>query len=965
MQGHGRDRCPRRRPARPPLLGRARPGDRGPLAGPLGGRGHLRDAEPRRGPERRVRRAVAEPPQGVRARHVPVPVGRRPARRPPAGLHRHRHLHPLPADDRPQRAAPDGLRRLRAAGRAVRAARRTPTRGSPPSRTSPPSAASCRRLGFGLRLGPRGRRPPTRGYYRWTQWIFLQLFDTWFDAEAGQGPARSPSWWPSSTPAPATAPRHQPAGDGLGRARRVRAPPVVDAHRLAYLAEVPVNWCPGLGTVLANEEVTADGRSERGNFPVYRRPLTQWMLRITAYAERLLADLDGARLARRHQGDAAQLDRPLDGRRGRRSPTPAGATIEVFTTRPDTLFGATYMVLAPEHPLVDALTTDAWPDGTAVVDRRCGDPDGGRRRLRRQPQPLRARPQTEAQGQDRRLHRRLRRSTRSTASRSPCSIADYVLMGYGTGAIMAVPGQDERDFEFAEAFDLPIVAHGRSRPRPGWRRTRRATERTARRPIASSTPRSASTAWTMADAKAAITAWLEDARPRRAATVHVQAARLAVQPPALLGRAVPDRVRRRRRAAGRCPTTPLPAARCRRWTTSPRRPPTTRTPSPSRRWPGPTTGSRSSSTWATARRAAYRREPNTMPQLGRLVLVLPALPATPTNDDALRRPGERSATGWARSRGRLRRRRPLRRRRRARRAAPAVRPLLAQGPVRPGPRVARAEPFRRLFNQGYIQAYAYPDDARLLRPGRRGRRARRRGTVPRRQAGHPRVREDGQVPEERRSTPDEMFERVRRRHPAPLRDVRRAARPVPAVGHHRPSSACTGCCSGSGGCVVDEDDRRGPARRRRPSRPTTTRRVLHRTIAAVRDGMETLRFNTSIARITELTNHLTAGLPRRRRAPRPVAEPLVLLLAPLAPHLAEELWARLGHAAIAGLRAVPGGRPERWLVDDTVEAAGPGQRQGARPRHRARRRRRAPPSRRPPGPTTRSPPCSTARPSAR
>ena len=132
---------------------------------------------------------------------------------------------------------------------------------------------------------------------------------------------------------------------------------MVDGHRLAYLAEAPVNWCPGLGTVLANEEVTADGRSERGNFPVFKRSLRQWMMRITAYADRLLDDLDRLDWPEPIKADAAQLDRPVRGRARStsRSTATADAAIEVFTTRPDTLFGATYMVLAPEHPLVDEL----------------------------------------------------------------------------------------------------------------------------------------------------------------------------------------------------------------------------------------------------------------------------------------------------------------------------------------------------------------------------------------------------------------------------------------------------------------------------------------------------------------------------------------------------------------------------------------------------------------------------------
>ncbi|MCW2684145.1 MAG: leuS, partial [Blastococcus sp.] len=200
------------------------------------------------------------------------------------------------------------------------------------------------------------------GYYKWTQWIFLQIFGSWFDEAAGK--ARPIEELVAEldagtrTPDPGTNPGGSPWGD-LDEVARQK---VVDAHRLAYLNEAPVNWCPGLGTVLSNEEVTADGRSERGNFPVFRRPLKQWMMRITAYADRLLSDLD-----RLDWSDSLkQMQRNWIGRStGAKIRFRAGVEqVEVFTTRPDTLFGATYLVLAPEHPLVTALTAAAWPDGT-------------------------------------------------------------------------------------------------------------------------------------------------------------------------------------------------------------------------------------------------------------------------------------------------------------------------------------------------------------------------------------------------------------------------------------------------------------------------------------------------------------------------------------------------------------------------------------------------------------------------
>ncbi len=232
---------------------------------------------------------------------------------------------------------------------------------------------------------------------------------------------------------------------------------VVDRHRLAYVDEAPVNWCPGLGTVLANEEVTAEGRSDRGNFPVFRRPLKQWKMRITAYADRLLADLDRLdwpepiKLMQRNwigRSEGARITFPVAG----------GPGIEVFTTRPDTTFGATYMVLAPEHPLVDELTAAAWPDGVpASWTGGHASPAEAVAAYRRQ---AAGRSEVERQAESREKTGVFvgRFATNpATGGDIPVFIADYVLMGYGTGAIMAVPGQDERDWEFAENFDLPIV----------------------------------------------------------------------------------------------------------------------------------------------------------------------------------------------------------------------------------------------------------------------------------------------------------------------------------------------------------------------------------------------------------------------------------------------------------------------------------------------------------------------------
>jgi leucyl-tRNA synthetase len=249
-------------------------------------------------------------------------------------------------------------------------------------------------------------------FFRWTQWIFLQIYHSWFNPETQR--AEPITTYTGDDP---------------------------DSVRLAYVAEVPVNWCPELGTVLANEEVI-DGKSEVGGFPVVRRPMRQWMLRITAYAERLIDELEpldwpeGIKLLQKNwigKSEGAEVQFALPEH---------DASITVFTTRPDTLYGATYMVLAPENPLVDRLTT---PD--------------------RQPAVAEYKAQVSAKSDLERTDLAKDKSgvftgayalNPASGERIPIWIADYVLMGYGTGAIMGVPAHDERDLEFAQKFGLEI-----------------------------------------------------------------------------------------------------------------------------------------------------------------------------------------------------------------------------------------------------------------------------------------------------------------------------------------------------------------------------------------------------------------------------------------------------------------------------------------------------------------------------
>ncbi len=326
------------------------------------------------------------------------------------------------------------------------------------------------------------------GYYRFTQWIFLRMFESWYDDECrwvdpqGRetiGRARPISElvaelesgrWGVNAALQLVRDRDVPGRSKWTDLSASEQRRVLDHHRLAYLAEVPVNWCPVLGTVLANEEVTNEGRSDRGNHPVFRRPLRQWMLRITKYADRLVTDLDELdwpepiKIMQRNwvgKSTGAEAVFPLahkwsiEGDRWvcRDGDVPKDMAlsydnfphaIRVYTTRADTLFGATYMVLAPEHELVEQVTTpehrtevEAYVtaarnrsdlDRTADTKEKTGVFTGAYAINPVNGQPV------------------------------PIWIADYVLMGYGTGAIMAVPAHDTRDFEFAKTFGLPIVA---------------------------------------------------------------------------------------------------------------------------------------------------------------------------------------------------------------------------------------------------------------------------------------------------------------------------------------------------------------------------------------------------------------------------------------------------------------------------------------------------------------------------
>ena len=304
------------------------------------------------------------------------------------------------------------------------------------------------------------------GYFRWTQWIFLRLYNSWLNPKSNKAE-----------------PITSFTGDDP------------DSVRLAYVAEMPVNWCPELGTVLANEEIV-DGKSEVGGFPVERRPMRQWMLRITAFAERLIEGLDGLdwpdsiKLLQKNwigRSEGALVEFQIADFR---------LPVSVFTTRPDTLFGATYMVLSPEHPLVPRITTAERRAAVEEYQKKVSSKSDLER--------------TDLAKEKSGVFTGAFAINPVNNEPIPVWIADYVLMGYGTGAIMAVPAHDERDFEFAQQFGLPV----REVVRP------ESTENTGSTPCFSGEGVAVNSGFldglSTAEAKRAISAWLEESNLGRA-----------------------------------------------------------------------------------------------------------------------------------------------------------------------------------------------------------------------------------------------------------------------------------------------------------------------------------------------------------------------------------------------------------------------------------------------------------------
>ncbi|MFI5705545.1 leucine--tRNA ligase [Streptomyces xanthochromogenes] len=739
-------------------------------------------------------------------------------------------------------------------------------------------------------------------YYKWTQWIFLQIFNSWYDADAQK--ARPIA---ELVAAFEDGSREVPGGRDWAALSEAERADVLGEYRLAYASDAPVNWCPGLGTVLANEEVTADGRSERGNFPVFKSKLRQWNMRITAYADRLIDDLDALdwpdaiKLQQRNwigRSEGARVDFKV---------TDTDA-ITVFTTRQDTLFGATYMVLAPEHELVDTIVPATWPEGTHDV--WTGGHASPAEAVAKYRAFAAAKSDVERQADAKEktgVFTGAFATNPVSGEKVPVFIADYVLMGYGTGAIMAVPAHDTRDFAFARAFELPMRCvvqpdDDRGTDASTWDEAFGSYEAKL---VNSANGEISLDGLGVVEAKARMTDWLTE-RGIGEGTVNFRLRDWLFSRQRYWGEPFPI-VYDEDGVAHSLPESMLPLELPEVDDYSPR------TFEPDDADTSPETPLSRNEDWVNVELdlgdgvKKYRRETNTMPNwAGSCWYELRYL--DPHNSDKLVDPaieqywmGPRDGmpTGgvdlyvggaehavlhllYARFWSKV---------------------LFDLG------HISSAEPFHKLYNQGMIQAYVYRDSRGFPVPA---------AEVEERDgkffyAGEPVKRELGKMGKSLKNavTPDEICTeygadtlRLYEMAMGPL-DVSRPWDTRAVVGQYRLLQRLWRN-------IVDEATGEATVTDAEPDEATL--RALHKAIDGAGGDLAGLRFNTAIAKITELNNHLTkAGGPLAR----PVAEQLVLLIAPLAPHIAEELWRKLGHTDSVVHRAFPVADPA-YVVDEAV-----------------------------------------------
>ncbi|NUV72204.1 leucine--tRNA ligase [Streptomyces sp. CAI-121] len=739
-------------------------------------------------------------------------------------------------------------------------------------------------------------------YYKWTQWIFLQIFNSWYDTEADRARpiAELVEQFESGT-------RATPDGREWSALSATERADLLSQYRLAYASDAPVNWSPGLGTVLANEEVTADGRSERGNFPVFKAKLRQWNMRITAYADRLLNDLDGLdwpeaiKLQQRNwigRSEGARVEFPVD--------TAGGIT--VFTTRQDTLFGATYMVLAPEHDMVERIIPAAWPEGTHPVWTGGHASPAEAVTAYRKQAAAKSDVERQAEAKDKTgVFTGAYATNPVSGEKVPVFIADYVLMGYGTGAIMAVPAHDARDFAFARAFELPMRCVVQPSDDRG---TDPATWDDAFGSYDAKLVNSANDEISLdglgvVEAKAKITEWLQEHGVGEG-TVNFRLRDWLFSRQRYWGEPFPI-VYDEDGIAHPLPESMLPLELPEVEDYSPR------TFDPEDASAQPETPLSRNADWVNVTLdlgdgpRKYRRETNTMPNwAGSCWYELRYL--DPNNDRQLVDPSieqywmgprEGQPTGGVDLY--------------VGGAEHAVLHLLYarfwSKVLHDLGHISSAEPFHKLYNQGMIQAFVYRDSRGIAVPA---------AEVEERDGafyyeGEKVSRVLGKMGKSLKNavTPDEICAeygadtlRLYEMAMGPL-DVSRPWDTRAVVGQYRLLQRLWRN-------VVDEETGEVTVVDTEPGEDTL--RALHKAIDGVGQDMAGMRFNTAIAKVTELNNHLTkAGGPLSRS----VAERLVLLIAPLAPHIAEELWRRLGHTDSVVHQDFPVADPA-YVVDETV-----------------------------------------------
>jgi leucyl-tRNA synthetase len=735
--------------------------------------------------------------------------------------------------------------------------------------------ANMRRQLRRLGLGHDARRSVSttdEEFYKWTQWIFLQIFNSWYDET--QNRAR-----PISELVDEFASGRRDTGMGAWSGlSKVEQQDAINNHRLVYLSNAPVNWCPGLGTILANEEVTAEGRSDIGNYPVFKRNMRQWTMRITKYADRLLDDLD-----RLDWPDAIKLMQRnwigrSEGARVRFGST--AGPIEVFTTRPDTLFGATFMVLSPEHPLVDALTTSEQQSAVA--------------KYRETAAALQDADRTDDSRKKTGVFIGAYATNPVNGAQIPVWIADYVLMGYGTGAIMAVPSGDERDMEFATAYNLPVID---------------VVNEDGEYINSSNDSVSLNGKRTKAEAISLMTAWLDKNEHGNSAItyklrdwlfsrqrywgepfpiVYDENDQPISVPASALPVLLPELADFKPQALDPNDetTNPIPPlARIQDWVNV-----------TLDLGDGP---------------KQYRREVNVMPQwAGSCWYELRYL--DPTNTEAFidkdvekywMGPKHDGHTGGVDLY--------------VGGVEHAVLHLLYarfwHKVLHDLGHVSSEEPFHRLFNQGYIQAYAYRDERGQTVPANEVEEANGAYTW----QGEKVIREYGKMGKSLKNivTPDEMYDefgadtfRLYEMSTGPL-DASRPWNTRDVVGMQR-------FLQRSWRNLVDEDT--GALHVSDAEAPLQLKRDLHKAIHGVGIDMQNLRFNTAISKLIELNNALTIYVNEHGSTPREVAVPLVQMLSPLCPHMAEELWSMLGQTTELTFMPFPVADPA-LLVSDTIE----------------------------------------------